>query len=60
MAAMLMAINSFGQIGPVTIEPYGGNKRASVSEQIGLVKVEVSYNRPGVKGREGKAEGQAI
>lgn len=39
---------------PVTREPYGGNKRAFVSEQIGVVKVEISYNRPGVKGREGK------
>ncbi len=43
-----------GQIMPVTREPYGGNKRAFVSEQIGVVKVEISYNRPGVKGREGK------
>jgi hypothetical protein len=45
---------AFAQIPPVTIEPYGGNKRASVSEQIGIVKIEINYNRPGVKGREGK------
>lgn len=32
----------------------GGNKKASVSEQIGIVKIEITYNRPGVKGREGK------
>ena len=45
---------AIGQIMPVNIEPYGGNKRASVGEQIGVVKVDISYNRPGVKGREGR------
>jgi hypothetical protein len=42
------------QIMPLTLEPPGGNKKASVSEQIGIVKIEIRYNRPGVKGREGK------
>jgi len=42
-----------GQVMPINIEPYGGNKRAFVGEQIGVVEVEISYNRPGVKGREG-------
>lgn len=50
----------FCQIMPVTREPYGGNKRAFVAEQIGVVKVEVSYNRPGVKGREGKIWGTPV
>src|SRR5437762_3125324 len=45
---------TFAQVPPITIEPYGGNKKASVSEQIGIVKIEIIYNRPGVKGREGK------
>jgi len=44
----------FAQIMPVTLEPDGGNKKASVSEQIGIVKIEIKYSRPGVKGREGK------
>ena len=39
---------------PITIEPDGGNKKASVSEQLGIVKISISYSRPGVKGREGK------
>jgi tetratricopeptide (TPR) repeat protein len=39
---------------PLTAEPDGGNKKASVSEQIGIVKVAINYSRPGVKGREGK------
>lgn len=51
---ILFTQNAFSQVMPVTREPYGGNKRAWVAEQIGVVKVEISYNRPGVKGREGK------
>lgn len=47
-------ISSFAQIMPLTIEPDGGNKKASVSEQIGIVEVAITYGRPGVKGREGK------
>ena len=39
---------------PLTLEPDGGNKKASVSEQIGIVKIAIAYSRPGVKGREGK------
>jgi tetratricopeptide (TPR) repeat protein len=40
--------------------PTGGNKKASVSEQVGLTEVTVHYNRPGVKGREGKIWGQLV
>jgi hypothetical protein len=42
------------QIMPLTTEPDGGNKKASISEQIGIVRISITYNRPGVKGREGK------
>jgi hypothetical protein len=45
---------STAQIMPLTVEPPGGNKKASVSEQIGIVKIAIHYSRPGVKGREGK------
>jgi hypothetical protein len=45
---------SFSQIMPLTLEPDGGNKKASISEQIGIVKIAIAYSRPGVKGREGK------
>jgi tetratricopeptide (TPR) repeat protein len=52
---MLMIISvSYAQIMPLTLEPDGGNRKASVSEQIGIVKIEINYSRPGVKGREGK------
>lgn len=50
----LITSYSFGQIMPLTTEPDGGNRKASVSEQIGIVKIVINYSRPGVKGREGK------
>jgi hypothetical protein len=46
--------DSYAQVKPLTLEPDGGNKKASVSEQVGIVKIEINYSRPGVKGREGK------
>lgn len=49
----------FSQI-PLTVLPSGGNKKASVSERIGLTDVSISYDRPGVKGREGKIWGQLV
>ena len=51
---LFIAAPSISQIMPLTLEPPGGNKKASVSEQIGIVKIEIRYSRPGVKGREGK------
>jgi len=48
------AISGVSQIMPLTLEPDGGNKKASVSEQIGIVKIAINYSRPGVKGREGR------
>ncbi len=44
----------------LTTLPDGGNKKASVSEQIGLTEVTIHYNRPAVKGREGKIWGQLV
>ncbi|MEP6583862.1 MAG: DUF2911 domain-containing protein [Ginsengibacter sp.] len=38
----------------LTVPPNGGNKKASVSERIGITDVTINYDRPGVKGREGK------
>lgn len=49
----------FTQI-PLTVLPSGGNKKAMVGEQIGLTKVLINYDRPGVKGREGKVWGQLV
>lgn len=50
---------SFSQI-ILTTTPSGGNKKASVSERVGLTDVTIHYDRPGVKGREGKIWGQLI
>jgi hypothetical protein len=50
---------SYSQI-PLTVLPSGGNKKAVAGEQIGLTKVVISYDRPGVKGREGKIWGQLV
>jgi hypothetical protein len=55
----LSAVFSYSQI-PLTVLPSGGNKKSIVGEQVGLTKVVINYDRPGVKGREGKIWGQLI
>ena len=40
--------------------PDGGNVKASVSEQIGMTNVTIHYDRPAVKGRQGKIWGQLV
>jgi tetratricopeptide (TPR) repeat protein len=55
----LISLISYSQI-PLTMLPSGGNKKSVVGEQIGLTKVVINYDRPGVKGREGKIWGQLI
>jgi hypothetical protein len=54
LLVLLASTTAFTQVPPLTAEPDGGNKKASVSEQIGIVKIAIDYSRPGVKGREGK------
>ncbi len=44
----------------LTAPPDGGNKKAVVGERIGITDVTIHYDRPGVKGREGKIWGQLI
>ncbi len=44
----------------LTSTPSGGNKKAMVGERIGITDVTIHYDRPGVKGREGKIWGQLI
>src|SRR6188508_3384173 len=60
MATVLfISIYAFSQI-PLTVSPSGGNKKASVTERIGLTDVTIHYDRPGVKGREGKIWGTLV
>lgn len=54
-----LCLSSFAQI-PLTVAPSGGNKKASVSERVGLTDVTIHYDRPAVKGREGKVWGELV
>ncbi|TAH19862.1 MAG: DUF2911 domain-containing protein [Cytophagales bacterium] len=53
----LFANHTFAQL---TMPHGGGSKKASVSEQIGLTKITIDYDRPALKGREGKIWGQIV
>jgi len=53
----LLFIQSFSQL---TTTPSGGNKKAMVGERIGLTDVTIHYDRPHVKGREGKIWGNLV
>lgn len=44
----------------LTTPPSGGNKKAMVGEQVGLTNVVIHYDRPGVRGREGKIWGELV
>lgn len=44
----------------ITFPPGGTNRKASVSEQIGITDVRIDYNRPIVNGREGKIWGELV
>lgn len=44
----------------LTALPRGGNKRATVSEQIGITDMIIHYSRPGVKKRDGHIWGELI
>lgn len=57
--SMLVVQKATTQI-PLTTVPSGGNKKAMVSERVGLTDVSIHYDRPGVKGREGKIWGQLV
>ncbi|MEO5942003.1 MAG: DUF2911 domain-containing protein [Ferruginibacter sp.] len=55
---LLFAGNCFAQ--GLTTAPDGGNKKASVTEIIGITNVTIHYDRPAVKGREGKIWGGLV
>jgi Protein of unknown function (DUF2911) len=57
IALLFISTLSFGQL---TSMADGGNKKASVSERIGITDVTLHYDRPAVKGREGKIWGQLV
>src|SRR3954468_15238107 len=56
---LFLTTASYSQI-TLTQLPSGGNKKAMVGERIGLTDITIHYDRPGVKGREGKIWGQLV
>ncbi|RYY85110.1 MAG: DUF2911 domain-containing protein [Chitinophagaceae bacterium] len=60
LGAVLLAFTAAAQVPYNAAAPNGYTKKASVSEQIGLTQVTISYHRPAVKGREGKIWGQVV
>jgi tetratricopeptide (TPR) repeat protein len=59
LAMFQLAFVAFTQA-QLTSLPDGGNKKATVTERIGVTDVTINYNRPAVKGREGKIWGQLV
>ena len=59
LSSLLLSGMAISQI-PLTTAPSGGNKKATVSERVGLTDVIIHYDRPAVKGREGKIWGQLV
>src|SRR5580704_7500163 len=63
-AGTILAIIQFVFVGfthaQLTSLPSGGNKRASVSEGIGITNVTINYSRPAVKKRDGHIWGELI
>lgn len=55
----LLVLSSIVSKAQITF-PADGNKKASVSEYIGITEIKINYSRPGVKGREGKIWGQLV
>lgn len=57
-AIVLVGLTASAQA--LTTPAGGGNKRASVSENMGLTTVTITYDRPAVKGRDGKIWGDLV
>ena len=60
LVVLIVIITFFSTSAQLTTPSDGGNKKAMVLEYIGLTEVKIAYNRPAVKGREGKIYGTSI
>jgi tetratricopeptide (TPR) repeat protein len=60
LLALLCLCSNPNLYAQLTALPNGGNKQAAITERIGITDVTLHYNRPGVKGREGKIWGQLV
>lgn len=56
---LITSINTVICQAQITLPP-DGNKKASISENIGITTVKIDYSRPAVKGREGKIWGNLV
>jgi hypothetical protein len=57
---LLLTIISISAYAQLTTGAIGGNKKAWVGEKIGVTAITINYDRPGVKGREGKIWGELV
>jgi hypothetical protein len=57
-ASLLLLLNH--SMAQLTTAPDGGNRKAMVSENIGITQVTIEYSRPAVRGREGKIWGDLV
>lgn len=57
---LILTSLSFIGFAQLTVPPDGGNKKATVEERIGITDVTIHYDRPAVKGRDGKIWGQVV
>lgn len=57
-AVFLLVTATFAQ--NLTTPVGGGSPHAWVGERVGITDISISYNRPGVKGREGKIWGDLV
>ncbi|HEX8639416.1 MAG TPA: DUF2911 domain-containing protein [Pyrinomonadaceae bacterium] len=60
LAIILFAAPMFAQVPYNSAVPNGYTKKATVSEQVGLTQVTITYHRPAVRGREGKIWGETV
>src|ERR1700761_8691067 len=58
--ALLVTAFGYTAQAQLTSLPSGGNRRASVSEGIGVTNVSIVYSRPAVKKRDGHIWGELI
>lgn len=56
----LSAMALFAQSPSVTLPAGGGNLKSSIGQRIGTTDVKISWDAPGVKGREGKIWGTPV
>ncbi|HEX8314043.1 MAG TPA: DUF2911 domain-containing protein, partial [Flavisolibacter sp.] len=59
LVSLLLSLLAITATAQITL-PADANKKASVSEDIGITTVKINYSRPEVKGREGNIWGKVV